>query len=389
MSAPIIFAIKERLPGRLGRAGELTTAHGVIKTPAFVTVGTKATVKALTPEAVKAVGAQVVLANTYHLYLQPGEDIVKAAGGFPTFMNWDGPTMTDSGGFQVFSLGVAYGKDISKITKVTDPSLLIPERFDDSDAPRLAKVGQDGVSFKSHLDGSIHYITPEKSIQFQMSLKTDMVVVLDDFTDPKVGKKEAASSVERTIAWAVRSKDEFLRVCEKEKLATNDRPYILGVVQGGRFQDLRKYCAERLTKIGFDGFGFGGWAVNSDQTLPYDLFSYVRSLVPDKYPLYAMGAGTPEQICELAKRGYDLFDCAIPSRNGRHGLCYTTVGNIKITNAQYKDDPSPLDPNLKSPASDYPKFFLHHLFKIKDPLAGNLLTMHNLRYFNHILENKS
>src|SRR3989344_3703574 len=174
------FRIEKKLKGKLGRAGVLTTPHGVIHTPAFVAVGTKATVKSLNPEQVKETGTEVVLGNTYHLYLQPGDEIVHGAGGIGKFMNWPGPTMTDSGGFQVFSLGVAYGKDISKITKITDPSLLIPERFDDSGAPALAKIGADGVSFKSHLDGSLHYITPEKSIQIQHNLGADIIFAFDE-----------------------------------------------------------------------------------------------------------------------------------------------------------------------------------------------------------------
>ncbi|MCE9585425.1 tRNA-guanine transglycosylase, partial [Candidatus Nomurabacteria bacterium] len=192
------FKIQKKLGNSLGRAGVLETPHGEILTPAFVAVGTKATVKSLTPEQVKDAGTQVVLGNTYHLYLQPGDEIVRDAGGIGKFMNWQGPTMTDSGGFQVFSLGAAYGKDISKVVKVTDPSLLIPERFDDSDAPRLAKIGQDGVSFKSHLDGSIHYITPEKSIQIQHNLGADIIFAFDECTSPAEDSKYQEEALERT-----------------------------------------------------------------------------------------------------------------------------------------------------------------------------------------------
>src|SRR3989344_956085 len=196
----------------LGRAGIIQTSHGVIHTPAFVAVGTKATIKSLNPEQVKEVGTQVVLGNTYHLYLQPGEKIVRDAGGLGKFMNWNGPTMTDSGGFQVFSLGAAYGKEISKIVKVTNPSLLIPERFDDSSAPRLAKIGQDGVSFKSHLDGSIHYITPEKSIQIQHNLGADIIFAFDECTSPTEDLKYQKEALERTHRWAERSLAEHRRL---------------------------------------------------------------------------------------------------------------------------------------------------------------------------------
>ncbi|MFA5827595.1 MAG: tRNA guanosine(34) transglycosylase Tgt [Candidatus Paceibacterota bacterium] len=208
------FKIEKKLKNSLGRVGVLTTPHGEIKTPAFVAVGTKATVKSLNPEQVKDAGVQVVLGNTYHLYLQPGDEIVRDAGGIGKFMNWSGPTMTDSGGFQVFSLGVAYGKDISKIAKITDSSLLIPERFDDSDAPRLAKIGQDGVSFKSHLDGSIYYITPEKSIQIQHNLGADIIFAFDECTSPVEDLKYQEEALERTHRWAERSLKEHQKLLD-------------------------------------------------------------------------------------------------------------------------------------------------------------------------------
>ena len=248
----------------LGRVGVLETPHGVIHTPAFVAVGTKATVKSLNPEQVREAGTQVVLGNTYHLYLQPGDEIVRGAGGIGKFMNWKGPTMTDSGGFQVFSLGVAYGKDISKLLKITDPSLLIPERFDDSDAPRLAKIGQDGVSFKSHLDGSIHYITPEKSIQIQHNLGADIIFAFDECTSPTEDLKYQEEALERTHRWAERSLREHQKLSAGENssslgslsgLASPALPLgssacetpqkrefstaLFGIVQGGRDENLR------------------------------------------------------------------------------------------------------------------------------------------------------
>src|SRR5674476_1022616 len=222
------FKIEKKLKNRLGRVGVITTPHGVIHTPAFVAVGTKATIKSLNGEQVREAGIEVVLGNTYHLYLQPGDEIVRDAGGIGKFMNWrrsDGgiaPTMTDSGGFQVFSLGAAYGKDMSKILKITDPSLLIPERFDDSDAPRLAKIGQDGVSFKSHLDGSIHYITPEKSIQIQHNLGADIIFAFDECTSPAEDLRYQDEALERTHAWAKRSLEEH------NKLNTDDKVALFG-----------------------------------------------------------------------------------------------------------------------------------------------------------------
>src|SRR3989339_649357 len=206
------FKIQKKLKNSLGRVGILETPHGEILTPAFVAVGTKATVKSLNPEQVRDIGVEMVLGNTYHLYLQPGDEIVRDAGGIGKFMNWPGTTMTDSGGFQVFSLGAAYGKDNSKVTKITDPSLLIPERFDDSDAPRLAKIGQDGVSFKSHLDGSIHYITPEKSIQIQHNLGADIIFAFDECTSPVEDLKYQKEALERTHRWAERSLKEHQKL---------------------------------------------------------------------------------------------------------------------------------------------------------------------------------
>jgi queuine tRNA-ribosyltransferase len=268
------FEIEKKLAGKLGRAGVLHTQHGDIHTPAFVPVGTKATVKSLTPEEVSELGAEVVLANTYHLYLQPGDELVQKAGGLHKFMNWNGPIITDSGGFQVFSLGAAYGKEISKVVKITDPSLLIPERFDDSSAPRLAKIGQDGVSFKSHLDGSIHYITPEKSIEIQHNLGADIIFAFDECTSPAEDLRYQEEALERTHRWAERSLAEHqkrsansnffsLRTAERnsslkktgislageEQRQANGRrgeagdpenvfapkPALFGIVQGGRY----------------------------------------------------------------------------------------------------------------------------------------------------------
>ncbi len=272
------FKIEKKLKGSLGRAGVLKTAHGEIHTPAFVAVGTKATIKSLNPEQVREAGVEVVLGNTYHLYLQPGDEIVRDAGGIGKFMNWKGPTMTDSGGFQVFSLGVAYGKDISKITKaVTDPSLLIPERFDDSDAPRLAKIGQDGVSFKSHLDGSVHYITPEKSIQIQHNLGADIIFAFDECTSPTEDLKYQEEALERTHRWAERSLREHSRLVASadtfaqslgpspssatplqkhassapEKLERSFAPALFGIVQGGRDERLRKESAKAISAMDF------------------------------------------------------------------------------------------------------------------------------------------
>jgi queuine tRNA-ribosyltransferase len=272
------FKIEKKLKGQLGRVGVLKTPHGVIETPAFVVVGTKATVKSVDSAQVKDAGAQVVLSNTYHLYLQPGDELVKKMGGLGKMMNWSGPTMTDSGGFQVFSLGAAYKKGISKVLQVTDPSLLIPERFDDSDAPRLAKIGQDGVSFTSHLDGSVHYITPEKSVQIQHNLGADIIFAFDECTSPNEDLKYQGEALERTHNWAKRSLEEHIKLESQKKAQAqvlgfpsqtrpdhspdqfSDSPqYIFGIVQGGRDEELRKKSAKFISEVEVDGKKFDGF----------------------------------------------------------------------------------------------------------------------------------
>ncbi len=282
------FKIEKKLAGSLGRVGEIRTPHGVIKTPAFVVVGTKATVKSLNPEQVKEAGTQVVLANTYHLYLQPGDETVRKMGGLGKMMNWSGPTMTDSGGFQVFSLGAAYKKGISKILHPVDPNLLIPERFDDTDAPRLAKIGQDGVSFTSHLDGSVHYITPEKSIQIQHNLGADIIFAFDECTSPNEDLKYQSEALDRTHAWAKRCLEEHLKLkVESEKL-NGYAPALFGIVQGGRDEELRKKSAKIISEIeaegpegseGFDGYGIGGSFAKEDMSTAV---KWVNEILPGK-----------------------------------------------------------------------------------------------------------
>ncbi|MCX6751859.1 MAG: tRNA guanosine(34) transglycosylase Tgt, partial [Candidatus Nomurabacteria bacterium] len=430
----MIFKIEKKLGNSLGRVGVITTLHGEIKTPAFVAVGTKATVKSLNPEQVKNTGIQVVLGNTYHLYLQPGDEIVRNAGGIGKFMNWDGPTMTDSGGFQVFSLGAAYGKDISKITKITDPSLLIPERFDDSDAPRLAKIGQDGVSFKSHLDGSIHYITPEKSIQIQHNLGADIIFAFDECTSPTEDLKYQEEALERTHRWAERSLKEHLELINSpleeyplggggystppRKQATPQEgnkfsPALFGIVQGGRDERLRKESAKIISEIripsplgrvkggvGFDGFGIGGSFAKEDMS---SVVKWVNEILPEEKPRHLLGIGEPEDLFMGIENGVDLFDCVLPTRLGRNGTIYTKNGKIIITNTKYRNDFSPLDegcgcyvcsplPNLPLSKGEekgrgrYSRAYIAHLFHGKEMLAGTLASIHNLYFITHLVD---
>ncbi len=372
------FKVEKKLKNGLGRAGVITTPHGEIKTPAFVAVGTKATIKSLNPEQVKNIGVQVVLGNTYHLYLQPGDEIVRDAGGIGKFMNWSGPTMTDSGGFQVFSLGVAYGKDISKITKITDPSLLIPERFDDNDAPRLAKIGQDGVSFKSHLNGSIHYITPEKSIQIQHNLGADIIFAFDECTSPVEDLKYQEEALERTHRWAERS------LIEHQKLNKENKISLFGIVQGGRDEKLRKRSAKVISNLNFDGFGIGGSFAKEDMS---SAVKWVNEILPEEKPRHLLGIGEPEDLFMGIENGVDLFDCVLPTRLGRNGTVYTKTGKISITNTKYRSDFSPLDEECECyTCKNYTKSYIAHLFHGKEMLAGTLASIHNLYFITRLMD---
>ncbi|HNW71592.1 MAG TPA: tRNA guanosine(34) transglycosylase Tgt [Candidatus Paceibacterota bacterium] len=406
------FKIEKKLKNSLGRAGTLTTAHGSVETPAFVAVGTKATVKSLNPEQVRDDGTQIVLCNTYHLFLQPGDEIVKDAGGIGKFMNWKGPTMTDSGGFQVFSLGVAYGKEISKIIKrITDPSLMIPERFDDSDAPRLAKIGNDGVSFKSHLDGSIHYITPEKSIQIQHNLGADIIFAFDECTSPAEDLKYQEEALERTHRWAERSLAEHKRLsfeketslagslsplasgalplgpsaCETPRNRTSFfSPALFGIVQGGRDENLRKKSAKAISAMDFDGFGIGGSFAKEDMS---SAVKWVNEILPEEKPRHLLGIGEPEDLFMGIENGVDLFDCVIPTRLGRNGTIYTKFGKIIITNTKFRNDFTPIESDCDCyTCKNYNRAYIAHLFHGKEMLAGTLASIHNLYFITNLVK---
>ncbi len=377
------FKIIKKLDGTLGRVGIIETPHGVIETPAFVTVGTKGTVKAIPPEEVAKTGAQVVLANTYHMYLQPGDEIVAQAGGLGKFMNWPGPTMTDSGGFQVFSLGAAYGKDISKVIKITDPSLMIPERFDDSDAPRLAKIGNDGVSFKSHLDGSIHYITPEKSIQIQHNLGADMIFAFDECTSPAEDLRYQEEALERTHAWARRSLKEHIKLNTENKIA------LFGIVQGGREEALRKRSAQVIAEMevdgkSFDGYGIGGSFAKEDMSTAV---KWVNEVLPEEKPRHLLGIGEPEDLFMGVENGVDLFDCVLPTRLGRNGTIYTKFGKMNLFNAKYRNDFAPIEDDCPCHAcTHYTRAYIAHLFHGKEMLAGTLGSTHNLYFLVNLVK---
>lgn len=409
------FKIEKRIEGSLGRAGIITTLHGEIETPAFVPVGTKATVKSLTPEQIKETGAQIVLTNTYHLYLQPGEQIVREAGGVGKFMNWRrsngeiAPTMTDSGGFQVFSLGAAYGKELSKVVRITDPSLLIPERADENNLPRLAKIGEDGVSFKSHLDGSLHYITPERSIEIQHNLGADIIFAFDECISPAEDLKYQRESLERTHRWAQRSLDHHeklsaggersnLKGTQGSTLGSQNIPALFGIVQGGRNEDLRRQSAKIISEMkgmrpapydsegirsGFDGFGIGGSFAKEDME---SAVKWVNEILPEDKPRHLLGIGEPEDLFMGVENGVDLFDCVAPTRNARNATLYTSTGKINITNAQFTKNFLPIDEGCNCyTCKNFTRSYLNHLFRGKEMLAGTLATIHNLHFIIHLV----
>ncbi len=374
---PLDFKITKKLAGSLGRAGILQTVHGVIETPAFVVVGTKATVKSVNSEQVRDAGAQVVLANTYHLYLQPGDEAVKKMGGLNKMMNWAGPSMTDSGGFQVFSLGAAYKKGISKILHPVDPSLLIPERFDDSDAPRLAKIGQDGVSFTSHIDGSVHYITPEKSIQIQHNIGADIIFAFDECTSPLEDLKYQSEALDRTHAWAKRSLEEHIKLGGEQAL--------FGIVQGGRDEALRKKSAKIISELDFDGFGIGGSFAKEDMSTAV---KWVNEILPEEKPRHLLGIGEPEDLFMGVENGVDLFDCVLPTRLGRNGTLYTKKGKIHIENAEFRLDIAPVETDCPCyTCQNYSRAYIAHLFRGKEMLAGTLSSIHNIHFLVHLVKN--
>lgn len=378
------FRIQKKIENALGRAGVLSTRRGDIHTPAFVPVGTKASVKALTPEEILAIGAEVVLGNTYHLYLQPGEEVVREAGGLAQFMNWKkkdgslGPTITDSGGFQVFSLGAAYGKEISKVVQTTNPSLLIPERFDDSSGPKLAQVGADGVSFKSHLDGSLHYISPEKSIQIQHSLGADIIFAFDECTSPSEDLKYQEEALDRTHRWAERS------LKEHQKLKDGNSPLLFGIVQGGRDENLRQRSAKFIGSLDFDGFGIGGSFAKEDMS---SAVKWVNEILPEDKPRHLLGIGEVEDIFMGVENGVDLFDCVAPTRNARNGTLYTKTGKINITNSRFKKDFGPIEQDCGCyTCLGFSRAYLSHLFHGKEMLAGTLATTHNLYFIVNLVK---
>ncbi|MEI8129920.1 MAG: tRNA guanosine(34) transglycosylase Tgt [bacterium] len=383
---PIKFTITKKIDNALGRAGVLVTPHGTVHTPAFVSVGTKATVKGMTPEMLKDMGGQITLCNTYHLYLQPGDELIARAGGLHTFMGWHGPMMTDSGGFQVFSLGAAYGKGISKVLHPVEPSQQIPERSSaDDGVPRLATVGNDGVSFRSHIDGSLHYITPEKSMEIQHNLGADLIFAFDECTSPTEERRYQEEALMRTHAWAKRSLEYHHARPNAERQA------LLGIVQGGRDEELRRRSAREIAAMRstggaeFDGFGIGGSFEKDDL---HSAVQWVNEELPEDKPRHLLGIGEPEDLFMGVENGVDLFDCVAPTRNARStGTLYTKEGRMRIMNTKYREDFTPIESDCGCyTCTHFTRAYLAHLFHAKEMLGSMLASVHNLYFLTHLVD---
>ncbi len=377
------------------RVGEISTPHGIIKTPAFVTVGTKGTIKALSPEQVKELGAQVVLANTYHLYLQPGEELIKNSGGLEKFMKWEGPTVTDSGGFQVFSLGAAYGKNITKLVKagkeldekqLEDPkskaSLSAKEKRDsrqnDEDIIPMAQIDADGVMFRSHIDGSAHFFTPEKSIEIQHNIGADIIFTFDECTSPLESLQYQKEALERTHRWAKRCFDFH------QKSEYKNTQGLFGVVQGGQFKELREESARAISAIDFDGFGIGGSFSKEDMS---EAVGWVNAILPKEKPRHLLGIGEPMDLFMGVENGCDTFDCVAPTRMARNGTLYSRDGRINIFNAQYRSDQTPIDTECACyTCKQYSRAYISHLFHADEMFAATLASIHNLYFIVHLVD---
>nr|WP_313964433.1 tRNA guanosine(34) transglycosylase Tgt [uncultured Peptostreptococcus sp.] len=331
------------------RLGRLHTPHGVIETPIFMPVGTQATVKAMTPEELKEIGSQIILSNTYHLYMRPGHDLIERAGGLHKFMNWDKPILTDSGGFQVFSLGP------------------------------LRKIKEEGVEFRSHLDGSKHFLSPEKATEIQNALGSDIIMAFDECAPYPADRQYVKNSLERTTRWLERCKAAH-KYPEKQAL--------FGIVQGGMYKELREQSAKEITAIDLPGYAIGGLSVGEPKDMMYEVLDYTVPLLPEDKPRYLMGVGSPDDLLEGVLRGIDMFDCVLPTRIARNGTAMTSQGKVVVRNASYAEDFTSLDPECDCyTCKNYTKAYLRHLIKCNEILGARLLTIHNLRFLLKMMEN--
>ena len=348
MNKPLTFEVLHKEANTRARRGRITTPHGVIETPVFMPVGTQATVKAMKPESVEATGAQIILSNTYHLMLRPGSDIVREAGGLHEFMNWHKPILTDSGGFQVFSLG------------------------------HMRKITEEGVKFASHIDGSRHMLSPERSIEVQNDLGSDIMMAFDECAPPDADRRYIERSQARTTRWLERC------------IAANknpDRQALFGIMQGGFFRDLREESAREIVKFDLPGYAIGGISVGETKEEYVGVLKYAPDLLPYDKPRYVMGIGTPDYILEAVDAGVDMFDCVEPTRIARHGMAMTSHGRLSIKNAKFERDFGPLDPECDCyTCRHYSRAYLRHLFKAGETMSHMLLTEHNLRFLSKLSE---
>ena len=336
------FTLQVRSSECAARCGEVQTLHGSFQTPIFMPVGTQATVKAVTPENLIDIGAEIILANTYHLFLRPGPALIRELGGLHRFMHWDRSILTDSGGFQIFSL------------------------------QELAKISEDGAAFKSHLDGSSLFLSPEDAIAVQEALGSDIMMCLDTCIPYQADRNKTHAATELTSRWAKRS-----RAIQKQT-----GQLLFGIVQGGMYHDLRALAVEQLLEIGFDGYAIGGLSVGEPTELMMDITEHTAKLLPQDYPIYLMGVGTPENLVESVSRGVDMFDCVMPTRNARNGMLFTSQGRVVIKNSQYSNDPRPPDESCGCyTCLNYSRAYLRHLYLSREILAYHLNTIHNLYYF--------
>ncbi|MDA2927158.1 tRNA guanosine(34) transglycosylase Tgt [Acidobacteria bacterium AH-259-G07] len=339
---PVSFQVLARDEKTDARSGVLQTPHGDIETPVFVPVGTAGTVKAMPHELLEKLDARIILANTYHLYLRPGQEVILGQGGLHRFMSWNRAILTDSGGYQVFS------------------------------HQALRKITEEGVEFQSHLDGSYHFISPEKSIQIQQTLGSDIIMVFDECTPYPVTEREARESMRRSVRWAQRCKSAY----------QGGRQALFGIVQGSVFFELRKESLERLCEIDFAGLALGGFSVGEPKLLMYEMIEHLNGLMPGNKPRYLMGVGTPLDLLSCVKQGMDMFDCVLPTRNARNGTLFTSVGRISIKNARYRDDEGPLDPNCKClVCRRYSRSYLRHLYISGEIVSSILNTYHNVFFY--------
>lgn len=386
MIPPLSFTILKQLHGQLGRVGVIHTPHSDIETPAFTVVGTKATVKGLTPEDLRNfVGAQAVLVNTYHLYLQPGEEVIKESTGLGKFMHWDGPTFSDSGGFQVFSLGTAFGKGVTKFAQsaADEPTDLRPHLYNKEIAQQHGKlciIDEEGVTFTSHLDGSLHRFTAERSIEIQHAIGADILFAFDECTSPTADYKYQKEALARTHRWAKRS-----ILAHKRNYDALKNQALYGVVQGGRYEDLRKQSATELSKMDFDGYGIGGSFSKEDL---YEALGWVNNILPEGKPRHLLGIGEPEDIFMGVENGIDTFDCVAPTRLARTGTIYTHTGKVNLMQTKYQRDLAAPDPVCSCyTCTNYTRAYLAHLFRAGEMLGARLASIHNLYFIVSLVKN--